>query len=81
MCIRDRVAHLAGIPSSVIKRAWEILQQLEHDDQQITGFQSPLFLETHPILDEILSIDLSRITPLDAINKLHQLQTDIRESV
>jgi len=76
-----QVAHLAGIPSSVIKRAWEILQQLEHDDQQITGFQSPLFLETHPILDEILSIDLSRITPLDAINKLHQLQTDIRESV
>ncbi|SVD24124.1 uncharacterized protein METZ01_LOCUS376978, partial [marine metagenome] len=35
----------------------------------------------HPILDEILSMDLSVITPLDAINKLHQLQTDIRESV
>jgi DNA mismatch repair protein MutS len=76
-----QVAHLAGIPSSVIKRAWDILQQLEHDSKQFTGFQGPLFFEPHPILDEILSIDLSVITPLDAINKLHQLQTDIRESV
>ena len=79
------VAQLAGLPPSVVSRAWEILKDLESDvasrknSSQIlmdneSGLQIPLF-EQHPqIIDQVLELDIANLTPLEAINKLYELQ-------
>lgn len=71
------VAQLAGIPQSVIQRAHELLLDLEktstdRKQKDRLGIQQiKLFPETNPLLDELNSIDLNLITPLDALNKLY----------
>ncbi|MBD48528.1 MAG: DNA mismatch repair protein MutS [Dehalococcoidia bacterium] len=83
------VARLAGMPKSVIQRAWEILDVLEqHSDlsngnKKNTVFNSdkrqiPLFSVGENLLDEILRIDITDMTPLQAINKLYELQEKAR---
>jgi DNA mismatch repair protein MutS len=72
------VGQIAGLPPSVIKRARELLIELEksskrkkHPEIDLSQ-QINLFPETNPILDELKCIDLNAITPLDAINHLHE---------
>ena len=81
------VAQLAGLPRQVINRAGEVLDDLEASRVQADGHakkagskskhqleQLALFGQTSPLLDEIEAIDISSITPLQAINKLYELQ-------
>ena len=74
------VAQLAGLPRDVIQRANEILKELE-DHAPTTAVepshlkpaqQIALFPETSPILDELKEIDITTMTPLEAINKLYE---------
>ncbi len=92
-----QVARLAGMPESVLKRARQILTNLEeHElspqglvgkikkqlgtmDDQITIFE---FLDeknkkSDDILQEIAEIDLNTMSPLDAWQKLQEIQTKI----
>jgi DNA mismatch repair protein MutS len=74
------VAQLAGLPRDVINRANEVLKDLERHAptaavepshlQQLQ--QIALFPESSPILDELQTLDVSTITPLEAINKLYE---------
>ena len=72
------VAQMAGLPSSVIQRAGELLIQLEKTSREIKHTENDLqqqmnlFPETNPILDELKDIDLNTLTPLDAINHLYE---------
>jgi DNA mismatch repair protein MutS len=78
------VAQLAGLPKPVIHRAEEILQNLEQEVQRSPAGAVPrrvtqvrqlsLFAATHPVLDELEELDLSSMSPLEAINKLYELQ-------
>ncbi len=74
------VAQLAGMPSAVISRAREVLSELESPDaassngRAKTPRQPALIPYTSPALDELRSIDISSITPIEAINKLYELQ-------
>ncbi len=79
-----QVARLAGLPESVIKRAKEILQELEKADinheallQEIPGTiqQMTLFGSSgsDEIMQELKNIDLDRLTPRDAMNLLYDL--------
>jgi DNA mismatch repair protein MutS len=83
------VAKLAGMPNSVIQRAWEILGVLEQHNVLTNGnegnnsfndakSQIPLFSVRENIFDEISRINITDMTPLQAINKLHELQEAIR---
>ncbi len=67
------VAKLAGLPSKAIKRAEEMLKELEKKpDSQLS-----LFLPTpqeHPVLTELKKIDLLNLTPLQAHHKLCELK-------
>lgn len=77
------VAQLAGVPRSVNERAGAILAELEQaesgrqtaaiPDQTAGGLQMTLF-ETadHPLLDEIRALDLDRMAPLDAFERLRE---------
>jgi DNA mismatch repair protein MutS len=84
------VAKLAGVPQPVIDRAKEILANLDDADinrngkarrakKQVEG-QLDLFAQAAKasadaeILEDIRKIDISRLTPIDAMNILYELQ-------
>lgn len=74
------VAELAGLPRPVINRAQDILAQFEADSirakgsDQIPARQLTFFPETDPLLDELREIDVSSLTPLEALNRLYEWQ-------
>jgi len=75
------VAQLAGLPRAVIHRAEEILQGLEAEARApgvrpvvSEGRQLPLFVIGDPFRDELRRLDVSSMTPLEAISKLYDLQ-------
>ena len=87
------VARLAGLPKGVINRAWEVLAGLEQMGQSrgASGGPKPhrtpkrrvqqltMFQEENPVLDEVRRLDIANLTPLEAINKLYQLQEKMKE--
>ena len=84
------VARLAALPPSVIQRAREILACLEggglgqrsgpgRKTQPDHQEQMALFgFENRRILGEMKKIDVSRLTPLEALNLLHQLVEEVK---
>ncbi len=81
------VAQLAGIPRPVIHRAQEILEELERrgdakarrkamrDMVMPAAFQMTLFAsEPHPLLEELKTLPIDELTPIEAISKLYELQ-------
>ena len=76
------VAKLAGLPSSIIDRAQDVLTQLEKTDSttdtRVPPFEpeqaKPSLPHAHPLIDEVRQIDLFSMTPLDALNRLAELQ-------
>ena len=86
------VAQLAGLPSSVIHRAQEVLAGLESSqpgqrDKKRTGISSkavlsqqlPLFANSHNLADEIINIDVNSMSPLEAITRLYELKKKAEE--
>ena len=79
------VAKLAGLPADVISRAQTVLSQLEQPESVRLGLnqdEQPTTLELlphpHPIIEEVKQIDLFSMTPLDALNRLAELQRKVR---
>jgi DNA mismatch repair protein MutS len=75
------VAQLAGLPKPVVHRAEEILEELEQEARapgstrrMIEVRQLPLFSASSPALEELQRLDVSTMTPLEAISKLYELQ-------
>jgi DNA mismatch repair protein MutS len=74
------VAQLAGLPSPVIQRANEIMAELEKTSGRAVKInpqsaqQVALFPETNPLLDEIKSLDVNSLSPIEALNKLFEWQ-------
>ncbi|HFD39083.1 MAG TPA: DNA mismatch repair protein MutS [Anaerolineae bacterium] len=75
------VAQLAGLPRPVIRRAQEILEELEQEARApgstrrtIEVRQLPLFRTSDPVLEELRRLDVSAMSPLEAITKLYELQ-------
>lgn len=74
------VAQLAGIPKQVITRAEEVLLQLEQaDGSQKNNKERPEEIANtlpppHPIIEEMKQMDLFSMTPLEALNRLADLQ-------
>jgi DNA mismatch repair protein MutS len=74
------VAQLAGLPRDVINRAKEILKELEQHAPTAAVQpshlrpvqQAALFPETSPLLEELQKLDVTTMTPLEAINKLYE---------
>jgi len=70
------VAKLAGIPSKVITRAYDILDSLEKDDNPRTKpipEQMSLFGETSsPILEELEGLNVDSLSPREALQILYR---------
>jgi DNA mismatch repair protein MutS len=84
------VAGLAGLPGGVVGRAKEILATLEGEHRMVPGPPPPpadpgqltLFAGDsvpHPLLEEIRGLDLDSMTPLEALNRLAELQRRAEE--
>ena len=83
------VAQLAGLPQAAVQRAWEVLSHLEGRASERNGrsakrrgqpsVQPPLFGATPQFVEDLLSLDVASMTPLEAINKLYELQGKARE--
>src|SRR5574341_337288 len=76
-----QVARLAGLPDMVIRRAREILSDLEQRGSRPpvpargTEPQPDLFTPpTHPVVEEIIQLDVLHLTPLEALNVLDRLK-------
>ena len=87
------VARLAGIPAEVNERAKDVLAQLEADHRdaldrptiQTPGagnggtYQLTLFgFADHPLLDEVQSLDVDAMTPMDALQFLQQAKQQLK---
>ncbi len=78
------VARIAGLPHSVTERAEEVLRELEAQSRQnghrrpratqVSLFGPPADGISSQILDELLALDVSSLTPLEAITLLYELQ-------
>lgn len=83
------VAKLAGMPQVIIKRADQVLKQLEEDHsadinlsnvqpKTESGMQLSFFQLDDPVLsqvrDEILGADINNLTPVEALNKLNEIK-------
>ena len=81
------VARMAGMPSRVIQRANAIMGKLEkdHSSDELTAalpskddVQLSFFQLDDPVLeqirDEIVRIDIDRLTPVEALLKLHEIK-------
>jgi DNA mismatch repair protein MutS len=84
------VAQLAGLPQEIVARANVVLKTLEGEHRVVAGApgpdpdpgQLPLFLEPPPdaTLVELRGLDLDTLTPLQALNRLAELQRRARGS-
>ena len=88
------VAQLAGLPRAVVSRAWEVLAELEksavpgraaapsqsrRSAPAAADLQMPLFQPEQPLTAAVLALDIPNLTPLEAINKLYELQEQARQ--
>ncbi|MGI5824025.1 MAG: DNA mismatch repair protein MutS [Bacillota bacterium] len=83
------VAELAGLPKVIIRRAKEILQQLEvnHSEGQISlsdfasHYAEPKTAVQSPILNEIENLNIADMRPVEALLLLEKWQNELREDV
>ena len=89
-----QVARLAGIPRDVITRAKKILYHIENSSHGAQGLsvlpqaenplKGPVQLNlfqhsSHLIIEKLQRIDISKMTPLDALNCLNDLQDEVKD--
>ncbi|MDO9537398.1 MAG: DNA mismatch repair protein MutS [Thermoplasmata archaeon] len=89
-----QVAKLAGMPREVVERAKKLLKEIEDQtvvdmtDQkprkksktytQLVMFQDAI-PPIHPLEEEILKLELDHLTPMQALQKLHELKSKMVE--
>jgi DNA mismatch repair protein MutS len=82
------VAQLAGLPAEVVLRARAVLRTLEGDHRVVAGMppaedpsQLGLFggAVPHPVVTELKGLDLNRLTPIEALNRLAELKRKSEE--
>jgi len=81
------VAQLAGLPKKAIERAQELLLELEQKQPQYAQTVSKvteaetmsLSLFTSSLTNELLTLDVMTITPLEALNILYNLQKQAKQ--
>ncbi|NLI36739.1 MAG: DNA mismatch repair protein MutS [Bacteroidales bacterium] len=88
------VARMSGMPKSIVKRADDILHELEKSNQGISakpmkelgdsreGMQLSFFQLEDPVLcqirDEILNLNIDSLTPIEALNKLNDIKKIVK---
>ena len=83
-----QVARLAGVPRQVLERAKEILAELENGEvrqqklpeSKPVSYQLSIFSPKEgQITEELKKLDLEKLTPIEALNKLDELKKKAEE--
>ncbi|MBN1114451.1 MAG: DNA mismatch repair protein MutS [Oligoflexia bacterium] len=90
-----QVAAMAGLPSSIIKRAFSVMNGLENERRQASLVkedinQLSLFSQAdfnadiaakqeYKFIEELSSIDLDKLTPLEALSRLYKWKEEVNE--
>ena len=88
-----QVAKLAGLPEEVIESAKSLLRRMEsevgkeglkrkeegeEEEKKVeVKMKKKYVMQTHPVVDELKSINLERISPIEALNKLYEMKKSI----
>ena len=75
----------------MVSRAWEVLADLEKNGgrktaarkrrpRESSSAQIPLFASARSLVEEVRDLDIPNLTPLEAINRLYELQQKAREA-
>jgi DNA mismatch repair protein MutS len=79
------VARLAGLPPKVIQRARQVLKQHERSERHNVAVETEAPLQmtmftplSQRILDRLEETDVNSLTPLQALNLLEELKTEIK---
>jgi DNA mismatch repair protein MutS len=84
------VAQLAGIPNGIVRRAQEILRELEgqpptrpvspavESNGNLSGLQLTFFDQPNPAIEQLKALDVESMSPLDALTTLFELKKSIK---
>ncbi len=89
-----QVAKLAGLPEEVIESAKSVLRRMEsevkkeglkgkiegEEKEKEVEVKKEYVLQTHPVVDELKSINLEQISPIEALNKLYEMKKILNKS-
>jgi DNA mismatch repair protein MutS len=81
------VGQLAGLPLPVVQRAEQIMLQLEKSSGKAVKInpdiphQMALFPDTNPLLDDLKSLDINTLSPIEALNKLYEWKKKFLDNV
>ncbi len=86
------VASLAGVPEPVVKRASDVLNQIEEDHTiEMEKRDGPRFTqvvfdpegetteESHPVVEELKDMDVENMTPMEAMNALWKMKKQMED--
>lgn len=76
------VAKLANLPSSLIKRANELLNIYENGEtNKVKQLELPLFEsnENEAIIADLKALDINKLTPVEALNVLDEIKNKIKQ--
>ena len=92
-----QVAKLAGLPKSVMKRAETILKDLESktatmgpkdfkcnesiNKEALLTEKESINLFSSQLVEQLISIDVTTLTPIEAMNELYKLQTQAKKEL
>lgn len=78
------VAKRAGLPKEIIVAAMETLKNLESKEKPLAALQQSIYgaiqevkPEQSPVIEKLRAVDIEQLTPLEALNKLKELQDEI----
>lgn len=87
-----QVAKLAGLPEEVIESAKSVLKRMEsevgkggegrerkEEEEKKVETKKEYVVQPHPVVDELKSINLENISPIEALNKLYEMKKRIME--
>jgi DNA mismatch repair protein MutS len=84
------VARLAGVPEAVLKRAKEVLTGLElrsrpagmpdGSEDQMSLFQTARDGDERAVLQALRAMELDSMTPLQGLQALHDLKSQLKEA-
>ncbi len=80
------VAQLAGLPPAVVRRAQDILKQLQNGSLQTPADdfkpaqQLPMFISEPPALARLKEIDPDEMSPLEALTTLYELKKLLKDN-
>jgi len=79
-----QAAKLAGLPQAVIETAKSVLKRMEDEDKAPHETERRVEVryvtKEHPVVEALRSLDIDKISPIEALNKLYELRKAVTDN-